>query len=116
MVESINLKTILSQEDNGSGQPREIFALLNLGILDSLTNGAISATEALQLFFNADNCLFVHQSLKDPNADAIMSHGVQLADLFDILPPKDAQREFQRELAAMRALCMALLERERAFA
>ncbi len=38
-----------------------------------------------------------------------MSHGVQLLDLYDILPTEEAQREFQRELAKMRTLCLTLL-------
>lgn len=59
---------------------------------------------------NTNNCLFVSQSLNSQDADAIMSHGVQLADLFDILPPKEAQREFQRELAVMYSRCLTLLE------
>jgi hypothetical protein len=48
--------------------------------------------------------------LCDKTADAIMSHGVQLPDLFDVLPREEAHREFQRELAIMRALCLKLLE------
>lgn len=40
-----------------------LFALLNLGILDSLANGTISSNDALQMFYHADNCLFVHRSL-----------------------------------------------------
>ena len=39
-----------------------------------------------------------------------MSHGVQLPDLFEALPTKEAHREFQRELATMRSLCLKLLE------
>jgi len=37
--------------------------------------------------------------------DKVMSHGVQLPDLFDALPADEAHRQFQRELATMRALC-----------
>ncbi|MCB0081369.1 MAG: hypothetical protein KDE47_10575 [Caldilineaceae bacterium] len=90
-----------------------IFALLNLGLIESLGNGTISATEAVDCFFHADNCLFVHNHFYDRDAEAVMSHGVQLPDLFAVLPPQQAQREFQRELSAMRALCYTLLhERE----
>jgi hypothetical protein len=39
-----------------------------------------------------------------------MSHGVQLPDLFDALPPEAAVREFQHELSAMRSLCLKILE------
>lgn len=47
--------------------------------------------------------------MRDKTADAVMSHGVQLPDLFEALPPAEAQRAFQRELATMRALCLKLL-------
>jgi hypothetical protein len=104
------LKTVLSEASSIPEQQSTLFALLNLGILDSLTSGVMSATDALRIFFNAENCLFIHQQLHDRTADAIMSHGVQLPDLFDALPPEEAQREFQRELAKMRTLCLALLE------
>ena len=39
-----------------------------------------------------------------------MSYGVQLSDLFDVLPQAQAQREFQRELNTMRSLSLTLLE------
>jgi len=38
-----------------------------------------------------------------------MSRGVQLTDLFDTLSAEEAQREFQRELGAIRLLCLKLL-------
>ena len=44
-------------------------------------------------------------------ADAVMSHGVQLP-VFEALSPVEAHREFQRELATMRALCLKLLEQK----
>jgi hypothetical protein len=79
-------------------------------MIESLANGVVSATEALRLFFHVDNCLFVRKHLRDKAADAIMSHGVQLPDLFEALSTKEAHREFQRELATMRTLCLKLLE------
>jgi hypothetical protein len=45
-----------------------------------------------------------------------MSHGVQLPDLFEALPMAEAQREFQRELAIMRTLCLKLLEQKQLMA
>ena len=78
--------------------------------IESLANGSLSATNALRVFFHTENCLFVRKQLRDKTADAIMSHGVQLPDLFDALPREEAHREFQRELATMRALCLKLLE------
>lgn len=64
-------------------------------------------------FFHAENCLFVRRHLRAKLADKIMSHGVQLPDLFDILPAEKAHRKFQRELAKMRELCLRLLESKR---
>ena len=110
MTNKIQLKTVLSETGGVSVPQSTLFALLSLGILDSLTSGLLSATDTLQFFFHAENCLFVRQHLHSRNADEIMSHGVQLPDLFDILPPAEAQREFQRELAKMRTLCLTLLE------
>lgn len=109
MTQPIFLQPLLTETDADPAQQLTLFALLNLGILDSLTAGTISATDAIRLFFHAENCFFVHHKLRDQHADAIMSHGVQLPDLFDILSPREAQREFQRELATMRAICLTLL-------
>ncbi len=85
-------------------------AYVNLGLIESLANGLVSASEAVRHFYHADNCLFVRKSLKDKTADRIMSHGVQLPDLFDLLPPGRAQRQFLHELATMRSLCLQLQE------
>ena len=69
------------------------FALLNLGLVEPLAGGSISA-DALRIFFHAENCLFVRQRLRDRIADEVMSHGAQLPDLFDALPAQEARREF----------------------
>jgi len=90
-----------------------LFALISLGVLESLSNGLATASEAVGLFFNAENCLFVRKSLGVKTADEVMSHGVQLPDLFEALPAEEANREFYRELATMRSLCLKLLEKER---
>ncbi len=94
-------------------QKLALFALLNLGLLESLSSGVVSAADALRLFFHAENCLFVRQQIRDSMADEIMSRGTQLPDLFEALSAADAQREFQRELATMRSLCLSLLEEKR---
>lgn len=52
------------------------FALINLGLIESLVNGSIGASEAVERFYFAENCLFVRKDLKDRTADRIMSHGV----------------------------------------
>ena len=88
------------------------FALLCLGVVESLASGLMGATDAVRLFFHAENCLFVRKELKDEIADQFMSHGVQLVDLFDALPAEEAQQKFQRELAAMHSLCLELLKNE----
>jgi hypothetical protein len=55
----------------------------------------------------------VRKSLKDKTADDVMGRGVQLPDLFDCLPAEEARREFLHELAAMRNLCLKLVDGER---
>ena len=109
MKDNINLQALFSQGCNRRQQVAS-FALLCLGIIESLTNGVMSVTDALRLFFHAENCLFVRKHLKEKIADQIMSHGVQLPDLFDALPAEEAQREFQREVTAIHSLCLKLLE------
>jgi hypothetical protein len=94
-------------------QPRVIFAVAALGIIDSLTAGSMTPSEAIRAFFHAKNCRFVRSKLRDKRADEVMSRGVQLADLFDFLPIEEAHREFQHELAAMKTLCHELLQAER---
>ena len=108
----MSLQALLAASHESPGQRLALFALLTLGLLESLAHGLLSATEALQVFFHADNCLFVRKHLRDKTAEAVMSHGVQLPDLFEALPTAAAQREFQRELATMRALCLKLLEQK----
>jgi hypothetical protein len=101
MHNSMSLKALLAAAGGMPAQQLVLFALLTLGILESLANGLLSATDALRVFFHADNCLFVRKQLRDKLADAIMSHGVQLSDLFEALPPEEVQREFPRELATI---------------
>ena len=113
MHNKMSLKTLLAASDGMSSQQLALLALLTLGILESLANGLLSATDALQVFFHTENCLFVRKQLRNKIADVIMSHGVQLPDLCAVLPPEEAQREFQRELATIRALCLKLLEAQR---
>ena len=116
MNQRIDLKTLL--DGAGKSRPEQValFALLSVGIVESLSTGLVSAADCLQLFFHADNCLFVRKQLRVKVADQIMSHGVQLADLFDALPADQAQREFQRELVKVRNLCLGLLGHKRSAA
>jgi len=109
MKNRIELKALLGGSGKSRSEQVALFALLNLGIVESLTNGLMSAADMLQVFFHAENCLFVRKELRVKAADEIMSHGVQLPDLFDALPADQAQREFLRELAKIRDLCLRLL-------
>ncbi len=116
MNERIDLRTLL--EASGETRPEQValFALISLGMVESLSNGLVGAAECLQMFFHADNCLYVRKTLRVKAADELMSHGVQLPDLFDALPPDEAQREFNRELVRLRNLGLELLRRKRSAA
>lgn len=97
------------QEDGG----RTLLPIIVLGILESLENGRLTPSEAIQGFFNADNCKFVEKSIKNKTAREIMARGVQLPDLFEALPREEALQEFQRELAKIRELCLELIGEQR---
>jgi hypothetical protein len=112
MHHNMSLQALLAVSHESPGQRLALFALLTLGMLESLAHGLLSASDALRVFFHTENCLFVRKHLRDKTADAVMSHGVQLPDLFEALPTAEAQREFQRELATMRSLCLKLLEQK----
>ena len=109
MKDEGSLRILLSESMGSLDRQRELFALLNLGIIQSLPSGALSVNDALERFYHADNCLFVRRQFRNRTADAIMGRGVQLPDLFGVLPAGDAQREFSRELEIMRTLCLKLL-------
>lgn len=103
---------ILLSDTNGDlNSQLERFALLNLGLVQSLTSGISSPTEAIRRFYHADNCLYVQKNFRNRDATAIMSRGVQLPDLFDVLSSEEAQREFFQELEKIRRLCLQLLEK-----
>lgn len=106
----MNLENLLNVSDKNSGSQEKLFALLAMGMIESLSRGQIGPTEAVETFFNAENCVFVRKRLKGKSADRLMSHGVQLPDLFDVLPPEEAHREFQRELESMRRLGLDVLD------
>lgn len=106
-------RIVLSEASRSSRQQLEFFALLNLGLVQSLASGVLSPTEAVQRFYRVDNCLYVRKHLRNRETQAIMSHGVQLADLFDCLPAEEARREFYHELEMMRGLCLKVLKKRR---
>jgi hypothetical protein len=109
----IRLKALSDNAVDSGPDPLTLFALINLGVIESLANGSISPTDSIRLLYNADNCLHVNKTLKNRAANDVMGRGVQLADLFDGLPPDEAHRQFVHELSVMRALCVKLMERDR---
>jgi len=78
-----------------------------------MASGVLTPTEAIERFYHAENCLYVQKHFRKKEAQAIMSHGVQLPDLFDCLPPEEARREFYHELETIRSLCLKLLGKGR---
>ena len=107
-----SFRTVLSEAGSDPKDQLELFSLLNLGLIQSLASGVLSPTDAIQRFYHADNCLYVRKHLRSREANAIMSHGVQLPDLFESLEVEEAQREFLHELEKIRGLCLKLLETE----
>jgi hypothetical protein len=92
------------------GQKRAHFALLTLGVVDSITAGVWTAEDAVRLYFHADNARFLRGNLRDKLAEEVIGRGVQLADLFNALPAAEAERECRRELTHIRALCKRMLK------
>jgi len=108
----IDLSTLLSSETGEIPRQLESFALLSLGVIESLMNGSLRPKDSIPFFFHGQNCRYIRK-LDNKRADEIMGRGVQLADLFDALPSEEALREFERELAVMRGLCARLLKKRR---
>lgn len=107
----MKLESVLAEAGTKESQQLALFAFLNLGVIESIASGMMTASEAVRLVYNAENCQFVREHFRKP-ADKIMSHGVQLPDLFDALPVEEAHRELHRELEVMRGLCLKLLEKK----
>lgn len=109
MRKALRLENVLAGVPDRDDDRQVAFALLALGVIESLAEGVMSATDAVGFFFHAENCLYVRKTLQKTAATEIMGRGIQLPDLFDALAADPAHREFQRELAAMRSSCIALL-------
>jgi len=109
MNEPMRLDELLVTTEGKREECLALFSIINLGFIESLASGVLTASDAVRFLYSGENCLFVHKRIKDKIADQIMSHGVQLPDLFDALPAEEAFREFQLELGAMRALCLKIL-------
>ena len=112
MKPALQLQDLLRTSDQARVDPLTVFAFVILGVIESLTNGLMSPKESVRFVFHFDNCSYVRKRLKKKSANEVMGRGLQLADLFDGLPLEEAQREYARELAAMKALCMNLIEKE----
>ena len=110
-----SLRIVLSEAGSDTTDQLELFSLLNLGLTQSLASGVLSPSDALHRFYHAENCLYVRKHLRDRDATAIMSRGVQLPDLFESLEAEEAQREFLHELEKIRSLCLKLLEKTGSF-
>lgn len=109
---AISLKAMLQAANPTRRQKLESFATLNLGIVESLRSGVLDTETAIGRFYNAENCLYVRRQMKDGTCDEIMSRGVQLGDLLEILPAAEAQRAFGHELDTIRTLSLKLLSAE----
>ena len=112
MRRRLPMRITLSEAKGTPTHQLEFFALLNLGLVQSLASGVLTPTEAIHCFYHASNCLYVQRQLRRREARAIMSHGVQLPDLFACLPEEEARREFYHELEAIRTLCLKLLKKK----
>jgi hypothetical protein len=113
MKQSPDPRILLAATKGDIAQQQELFALLNLGLIQSLASGIVSPTEAVKRFYHAENCLYVQKHFRQKDASTVMSHGVQLPDLFESLSAEEAGREFYHELEIMRSLCLQLLQRKR---
>jgi hypothetical protein len=50
---------VLSELRSSLPEQLELFALVNLGLVQSMANGILAPTEAVERFYNARNCLYV---------------------------------------------------------
>ena len=112
MRQKQSFRIALSEANGSLTQQLELFALVNLGFVQSLASGILSPADAIHRFYHADNCLYVRKHFRDKDANTIMSRGVQLPDLFESLPAQEAQREFNRELETIRSLCLKLMAKK----
>ena len=61
-------RIVLSVALEAIAQQQELFALLNLGLVQSLTSGVISPSEAVERFYHAENCLYVQKHFRQKAA------------------------------------------------
>jgi hypothetical protein len=106
----MRFEVLLTAAGGDRAEELKLFARLVLGVIEELDQGLVSATDAVKGIFSAENCLYIRTHFREKLPDRIMSHGVQLPDLFDALPAELAYREFKHELATMRSLCLKILD------
>ena len=92
------LRVVLSELNGSLARQLELFALVNLGLVQSMASGVLTPTEAVERFYHARNCLYVQKHFRRKEAQIIMSRGVQLPDLFDCLPPRRHSASFTMSL------------------
>jgi hypothetical protein len=114
MTGRFELSLLLAEKQPAERQ--RLFGVMTLGVVESLASGVLSPDDAVRLFFHADNCLYVGKHLGTKVADEIMGRGVQLPDLFEILPAKVAATELEAELTRIRSACLKLMRRKKAAA
>lgn len=105
----IDLEGLLGTAPGMLAERTEVFALIVLGLLDSLESGVLGCSEVVPLFFHAANCRFVEIHLQCADTIEVMGRGSQLPDLYDALDSTEADRELAVEITAMRARCLAML-------
>ena len=110
MKRTIWLEPLLNSAGTDEPQQMALFAMVQLGVIQSIQSGLLTPSEAVGFIYHGENCFYIHQHFPDSTADVIMSHGIQLPDLFEVLPPEVAQRELYRELEIIRTLCLQLLD------
>jgi hypothetical protein len=98
----------VSDEPLTQSDARRSFSVFGLGIVDLLEKRLVPPADAEFEFFNAQIIKLVKRSVKDREAIEFIERGSQLADLYDALPREVADKEFARELEAMRKLCEKL--------
>ena len=113
MKTRMHLKSLLAQAGEKETEQLELFALLILGVVESIGSGRLTVSDAVRMVFNAENCKHVRGGFRDKTADKIMSHAVQLPDLFEVLPAEETHRQLRHELETIRTLCLKLLEKKR---
>ena len=94
MRQQHSFRIVLSEAGSDPADQLELFSLLNLGLTQSLASGVLSPSDALHRFYHAENCLYVRKHLRNKDANAIMSRGVQLSDLFEISKRKRRNASF----------------------